>query len=84
MEALTQTVPSLEPTKHFARIGYEGTTAPIEARVTDVNLLAPMVLARKALPGMIARGRGHVVNVSSGPRRRRPIPCLWSWWAPRW
>ena len=31
----------------------------------EVNLLAPMVLARHALPGMLARGRGHIVMVSS-------------------
>lgn len=31
-----------------------------------VNLLAPAELSRQALPGMVARGRGHVVNLSSG------------------
>ncbi len=34
-------------------------------QVTYVNLIAPMVLARHALPGMSARGRGHIVAVSS-------------------
>jgi short-subunit dehydrogenase len=33
--------------------------------VIGTNLVAPMRLTRKALPGMIARGRGHVVNVAS-------------------
>ena len=33
--------------------------------MTDVNLLAPMVVTRAALPGMVARGRGHVVNIAS-------------------
>jgi NAD(P)-dependent dehydrogenase (short-subunit alcohol dehydrogenase family) len=33
--------------------------------VVRVNLLAPMVLARRALPGMLERGRGHIVTVSS-------------------
>jgi short-subunit dehydrogenase len=33
--------------------------------VVDVNLLATAELCRQALPGLVARGRGHLVNVSS-------------------
>lgn len=32
---------------------------------TEVNLLAPMFLTRTVLPGMLKRGRGHIVNISS-------------------
>jgi short-subunit dehydrogenase len=33
--------------------------------VLDVNLRAPMLLARHALPGMLSRKQGHIVNISS-------------------
>lgn len=31
----------------------------------EVNLLAPMLLSQLVVPGMIERGRGHILNVSS-------------------
>ena len=34
-------------------------------RVLRLNLLVPVELSRQALSGMLARGRGHIVNVSS-------------------
>lgn len=34
-------------------------------RALDVNLRAPIVLAHELVPGMVARGRGHVVFMSS-------------------
>jgi short-subunit dehydrogenase len=35
------------------------------ALFTQVNLLAPMVLSRHVIPGMLERGRGHIVTVAS-------------------
>ena len=51
--------------------GIESTAGFIDApddelrRVTDVNYLAPAELCRQAIPGMLRRGGGHIVNVSS-------------------
>lgn len=35
------------------------------AGAVEINLVAPMLLTRRLLPGMLARGRGHVVNMAS-------------------
>lgn len=41
-------------------------TEPVELRkMIEVNLLAPILLTRLALPGMIERRRGHIVNIAS-------------------
>jgi all-trans-retinol dehydrogenase (NAD+) len=46
--------------KAFADHGHDA----IE-RTMQVNALAPMHLAREVLPGMLDRGRGHIVNIAS-------------------
>ncbi|HYD11055.1 MAG TPA: SDR family NAD(P)-dependent oxidoreductase [Acidimicrobiales bacterium] len=35
------------------------------AELMRVNLLAPMELCRQVVPGMVSRGAGHIVNISS-------------------
>jgi short-subunit dehydrogenase len=44
---------------------YPGFTDDQLALIANVNLTAPMVLTRHALPGMLTRRRGHIVMVSS-------------------
>ncbi len=34
-------------------------------RIAELNLVVPMELSRQAIPGMVERGRGHIVNISS-------------------
>ena len=50
----------LDTSDAFARL-----TPEVIRNVTRVNLEAPMVLTRQVLPGMIERGRGHLVFLSS-------------------
>jgi len=44
---------------------YEKISADELDRFIDVNLRAPMQLTRLVLPGMVARDRGHIVNMAS-------------------
>jgi NAD(P)-dependent dehydrogenase (short-subunit alcohol dehydrogenase family) len=51
----------------FGPVGPLATTDPDEWwRALEVNLRGPLYCARAALPGMLARGHGRIVNVSSG------------------
>ena len=51
--------------------GLESTAGFAEApddelrRITEVNYLAPAELCRQVIPGMLRRGAGHIVNISS-------------------
>ncbi|MFL6151211.1 MAG: SDR family NAD(P)-dependent oxidoreductase [Ornithinibacter sp.] len=51
---------AVETTAHLADL-----TADQLEQVVALNLLAPAELCRQVLPGMLARGRGHLVNISS-------------------
>ncbi len=44
---------------------FEAQSAGEVESIFRVNLLSPVELTRQALPGMLRRGRGHIVNVSS-------------------
>jgi 3-oxoacyl-[acyl-carrier protein] reductase len=44
-------------------------------KAIDANMLTPIALMQAVLPGMIARGWGRVVNITSGAVRS-PIPAL--------
>jgi short-subunit dehydrogenase len=52
-----------------AGVGWAGRLADMPAataeRLVAVDLLAPVLLTRALLPGMLARGRGHLVYVAS-------------------
>src|SRR3954469_6615489 len=39
-------------------------------RVVETNVRGPMLVTHAVLPGMLARGSGHVVNVNSGSGHR--------------
>jgi short-subunit dehydrogenase len=44
---------------------FDGQSADAVERTFRVNLLAPAELCRQVIPGMLQRGRGHIVNISS-------------------
>jgi short-subunit dehydrogenase len=46
-------------------VGYEWHKPESIQQLLDVNLAAPLLLARQLLPGMLERGSGHIVNVAS-------------------
>ena len=51
----------------FGPVGPIAATDPDEWwQALEVNLRGPLYCARAVLPGMLARGRGRIVNVSSG------------------
>lgn len=49
-----------------AAICEPGWEADVVQRTLRTNVLGPLAMARVALPGMLRRGRGHVLHVSSG------------------
>jgi short-subunit dehydrogenase len=46
-------------------VPYDQMTTEDIAQITDVNLIAPMILSKLFLPKMIKRGEGHIVNMAS-------------------
>jgi short-subunit dehydrogenase len=74
-EGLADEVGPVDVLVNNAGFGWAGPLAetPDVERLVAVNLVAPIVLARAFVPGMVAARRGHVVNVASiagfvGPR----------------
>ncbi|MFG1708837.1 SDR family NAD(P)-dependent oxidoreductase [Nonomuraea sp. M3C6] len=49
-------------------------TARRAAQMFEVQVTAPMQLAQLVIPGMRARGRGWILNISSGAARHPAIP----------
>jgi short-subunit dehydrogenase len=69
VEELINGMPDLTMLVNNAGYGMEGsfteTDVDEQVKMVDVHVLAPVQLTRAALPGMVARGSGAVINVSS-------------------
>lgn len=70
--AIMAALPGLEVDVLVNNAGGVGTVRPLweqtmeeTARTIALNLTAPLQLMQAVLPGMIARGRGHVINLCS-------------------
>src|SRR5258708_19278799 len=46
----------------------------VARRVVDINILGCLTGMKLALPGMLERGRGHILNAASPPRKP-PVPA---------
>ena len=68
-ERLADTARPVDLLVNNAGFGAYGDVADLPAdrqqAMVEVNVVAPMRLARAALPGMLARGKGGIVNVAS-------------------
>ena len=60
---------------------YEGVEENYDTMI-DTNITALLMITRLVVPGMVARGRGHIINIGSAGRRRSSRtrsrdPCPW-------
>jgi short-subunit dehydrogenase len=56
---------------------FDASELDVGRRMIDVDLLAPLALARRVIPGMVARGRGTVVNIASVAAIAPPPGMAW-------
>lgn len=65
--AVAEEVGPVDVLVNNAGVGWAGplVETPEVERLVAVNLVAPILLTRALLPGMLERGRGHIVNVAS-------------------
>jgi short-subunit dehydrogenase len=58
---------AIEQVSHFAQ-----QPPPAIRAVIETNLIAPLLLTRRVLPGMLARHSGHIVNIASIAGKKAP------------